>query len=95
MEELKYLKPGKDDIMDTKKPIRSIIFFISAMFLVIISCSSKEPDINIVDGKLRPCPKSPNCVSKEPDEKISQIAPFVFSLGSTEISHLDTPAWSL
>jgi uncharacterized protein (DUF1499 family) len=61
----------------------SIIFFTTAMFLTLLSCSSKTPEIQMVDGKLRPCPKSPNCVSSESDDTSSRIEPFTFQ-GSPE-----------
>ena len=41
----------------------------------------------LVNGKLRPCPGTPNCVSSESDDPISRIAPLPFS-GSPE------QAWS-
>jgi uncharacterized protein (DUF1499 family) len=34
---------------------------------------------SLEDGKLRLCPKSPNCVSSESDVKLSRIAPIPFS----------------
>jgi uncharacterized protein (DUF1499 family) len=29
------------------------------------ACAGQEPDLSLVDGHLRPCPASPNCVSSE------------------------------
>ncbi len=65
--------------------IKTIIikFFTTAMLLIFLSCSSKTPDIKTVDGKLRPCPQSPNCVSSESDDIKSRIEPFTFQ-GSPE-----------
>ncbi|MEI6847283.1 MAG: DUF1499 domain-containing protein [Chlorobiaceae bacterium] len=44
-----------------------------------------KPDENphLVNGKLRPCPGTPNCVSSESDDMIHRIDPFAFN-GSTE-----------
>ncbi|MDX1957141.1 MAG: DUF1499 domain-containing protein [Leptospiraceae bacterium] len=39
---------------------------IIAFFLFVINCSGKRPeDLGIREGKLKPCPESPNCVSSE------------------------------
>ncbi|MBU4036359.1 MAG: DUF1499 domain-containing protein, partial [Proteobacteria bacterium] len=65
---------------------RIIILFVSAPLLIFLSCSSKTPEM--VDGKLMPCPKSPNCVSSESENTASQIEPFTFH-GSPE------KAWSV
>jgi uncharacterized protein (DUF1499 family) len=34
--------------------------------------------VQLVDGKLRPCPRSPNCVSSESDNASSRIEPLTF-----------------
>ncbi len=56
------------------------------MFLVLfgaVSCSGKTLKTGLVDGRLQPCPGSPNCVlSQDADEKHS-IAPLAYT-GSRE-----------
>jgi len=53
---------------------------ISMVFLFsIISCASQAPvTIGLRDGKLVPCPNTPNCVSSEHKGKRSEIEPLVF-----------------
>ncbi len=42
--------------------------------ITMAGCSGTRPELGIVDGKLRPCPPSPNCVSSyaEDDKHFSQ-----------------------
>ncbi|KKM86314.1 hypothetical protein LCGC14_1280200 [marine sediment metagenome] len=42
--------------------------------------SKIENQIGITDGKLAPCPKSPNCVSTQVSDKKHVIQPFKYSL---------------
>ena len=45
-----------------------------------LSCASSRGDrIGLVEGRLRPCPGSPNCVCSEDEEKPSHIAPIRFA----------------
>lgn len=57
--------------------------FILSMLLILLSCASKSISIQMKDGKLRPCPESPNCVSSESGNEFSRIKPFTFQ-GSAE-----------
>jgi len=69
--------------------MNSIIFLhilswvISGMLLTIFSCASNPPKEQLVEGKLRPCPSSPNCVSSENDRPSSRVEPLTFE-GSPE-----------
>lgn len=54
------------------------LFVISVMLLTIFSCSSNPPKIQLVDGRLRACPQSPNCVSSESDSASSRLEPLTF-----------------
>ena len=69
--------------------MNSIIFLpiiswvISGVLLTIISCASSPPKVELVAGKLRPCPSSPNCVSSESDRPSSRVEPLTFK-GSPE-----------
>ena len=55
-----------------------VMFVISCMPLTILSCASNPPKVQLVDGKLRVCPDSPNCVSSESDRASSRIEPLTF-----------------
>lgn len=48
------------------------------------SCSSqKQPQLGLIDGKLGPCPDSPNCVSSEHEAGASHVEPLSFT-GDTQ-----------
>ena len=55
-----------------------ILFVISAVLLTVLSCASNPPKVQLVDGRLRACPNSPNCVSSESDSASSRIEPLTF-----------------
>ena len=55
-----------------------VLFLISAVFLTVLSCASNRPKVQLIDGRLRPCPNSPNCVSSESDSTSSRIEPLSF-----------------
>lgn len=58
--------------------ITVVMFVISAVLLTVLSCASNPPKVQLVDGRLRACPKSPNCVSSESDSASSRIEPLAF-----------------
>ena len=58
--------------------IAIILFVISPVLLTVLSCASNPPKVQLVDGRLRPCPESPNCVSSESDVASSRIEPLTF-----------------
>jgi len=61
-----------------------IVFFVtSVVLLTVFSCASNPPKVQLVDGKLRPCPGSPNYVSSESDIPSSRVEPLTFK-GSPE-----------
>ena len=44
------------------------------------ACAGKPPtDIGVSDGRLAPCPDSPNCVSSQSDNQKHTIAPLVYT----------------
>lgn len=58
------------------------VLAMTAVVMGILSCSSKRLNtIGIRDGKLAPCPKSPNCVSsmEEKSDEQHYIEPFYYS----------------
>ena len=50
------------------------------MFFAIL----KDGEVGLVNGALRPCPNSPNCVSSESREDSSQCEPFQFQGSADE-----------
>lgn len=45
--------------------------------LILLQCSgARTPGPGIADGKLRPCPVSPNCVSSQSPDKAHYVEPF-------------------
>ena len=55
-----------------------VFFVIPAVLLAVLSCASNSPKAQLVDGRLRACPKSPNCVSSESDSASSRVEPLTF-----------------
>ena len=62
-----------------------------------LGCSGARPrDLRLVDGRLRPCPDTPNCVSSEsgtPEAKL--VAPFPAPGGRADMARLSSvvSAW--
>jgi uncharacterized protein (DUF1499 family) len=54
------------------------LFLVSVVLLIVLSCVSNPPKVQLVDGRLRACPKSPNCVSSESESAASRIDPLTF-----------------
>ncbi len=60
------------------------IFAVATVVMGLLSCSSKRPaNIGIRDGKLAPCPESPNCVSSMAGDEAHFIEPLSYT-GSAE-----------
>lgn len=52
------------------------LFVIISLYFVALSLSSrKQPDLGMIDGLLRPCPATPNCVCSERQGEGSFIEP--------------------
>ena len=46
------------------------VLFILACTVILMSCSGSRPaNLGVTDGKLAPCPDSPNCVSSQSTDK--------------------------
>ena len=55
-----------------------ILLLLPAMAL--FSCAGKRPaDLGVIDGHLRPCPSSPNCVCSEDQDEQHGIAPLTYT----------------
>ena len=51
----------------------------------LLSLTGRRPlNLGVRDGKLAPCPTSPNCVSTQADDDPHRIAPMVSSLSATD-----------
>jgi len=49
------------------------IIVFSGVMLTIFSCAAREPKTGLVNGRLRPCPDTPNCVSSETQKTSAQV----------------------
>jgi uncharacterized protein (DUF1499 family) len=70
------------------KIIITIILLVIALVIgrmVFLSLTSRTPDTSLVNGKLRPCPATPNCVSSEAQEDSKRLAPFSYT-SSTDVA---------
>ena len=56
------------------------IFLIIGLVTVVLSISSrKQPELGLLNGQLRPCPASPNCVCSEQQVEGAFVEPFVYT----------------
>lgn len=47
--------------------------------LIFVPCCGKRPEgLGVVDGKLTPCPRSPNCVSSQSQDGDHHVKPFEY-----------------
>ncbi len=51
---------------------------IPGLLLTLLSCSAKPPKTGLIDGQLRACPGTPNCVSSEDPDVSARVAPLTF-----------------
>lgn len=62
----------------THGPLLSLSGIIVSLFL--IGCSGVRPaNLGVRDGRLAPCPETPNCVSSQGTDKEHTIEPFSYS----------------
>lgn len=62
-----------------KKSVWMLTLFMLLYICIIgISCMSSPKNIGLVDGKLQPCPDSPNCVSSQSQDEEHKIAPIKY-----------------
>ncbi|MGB0452924.1 MAG: DUF1499 domain-containing protein [Bacteriovoracaceae bacterium] len=54
-------------------------------FIFLSACSSPKVNVGLIDGKLRPCPESPNCVSTQSTQEEKIMKPLSFSLSLDEM----------
>jgi uncharacterized protein (DUF1499 family) len=52
--------------------MRTILF----MLLLLTACTTSPPPLGLHDGRLQPCPASPNCVSSDAADATHRVEPF-------------------
>jgi uncharacterized protein (DUF1499 family) len=75
---------GKEEVnMRARREIRAKTAFVLAIIIaggIMMGCSGKTPaTLGVKDGRLAPCPSSPNCVSTRSEDPRHAIAPLSFS----------------
>jgi len=67
--------------------MRNVAYWLTGILLIILIvlaglsvASRKEPDLGISEGRLTPCPDSPNCVSSEESSRSSSIPPLTLGV---------------
>jgi uncharacterized protein (DUF1499 family) len=61
------------------------ILLAPVIVLAVFSALAKKPDnLGVTDGKLAPCPNSPNCVSTQAVDDLHRIAPLSFDCAPKE-----------
>ena len=65
--------------------------------MTILSTSARRPDnLGVHDGKLAPCPTTPNCVSSQGDDDAHRMAPILFDGDADEaLARLEAVVGSL
>ncbi|MBR9980574.1 MAG: DUF1499 domain-containing protein, partial [Desulfatitalea sp.] len=56
----------------------------AGLLMVVLSCSGQAPSVSLVNGKFRPCPDTPNCVSSDSETGNARIDPLAFSGNADE-----------
>jgi len=56
------------------------IIFSATSVLLLMACSgTRPPHLGVTNGKLAPCPSSPNCVSSQSSDKEHAVEPLTFT----------------
>jgi len=65
--------------MKARRPMLLLIAALIIVTLLVMACASRSKQApGLANGKLSPCPGTPNCVSSEDPAENSQIDPFTF-----------------
>lgn len=62
--------------MKRQNPVTLLLLMFSGL---LAACAGEPPKLGVVNGRLTPCPTSPNCVSSQSEEEASRILPLTFS----------------
>lgn len=55
-----------------------LLALLPCLLATMIACTGKPPETRPADGRLRPCPDRPNCVSSEDEGRASTVQPLTF-----------------
>jgi uncharacterized protein (DUF1499 family) len=70
-----------------KSNCMTMLFLMPLLSISVICCTGVRPaNLGVKDGKLAPCPSSPNCVSSQGSDKAHAIEPLLFT-GTVAGSH--------
>lgn len=66
--------------MKSKKKFTWGLLVLMLLYIAIVgvSCMSSPKNIGLVDGKLHPCPSSPNCVSSQSEQADKKVDPLKY-----------------
>lgn len=64
-----------------------IVLVMGLLFAALSLSSRKQPDLGLVNGQLRACPDTPNCVNSEQQDNNVFIEPYVYTVSNED-------AWS-
>ncbi len=56
-----------------------LLVIVSAYFVYLSASSRKQPDLGLLNGQLRVCPATPNCVSSERQDTGAYVEPLMVS----------------
>lgn len=62
-------------------------WLLAAVVLALCACSRNEVTTGIVDGRLSPCPKSPNCVSSDATDEKHRVQPYRLKAAPQQVWH--------
>jgi uncharacterized protein (DUF1499 family) len=62
-----------------------LVLLLPIIGLAILSATATRPkNLGVADGRLAPCPKTPNCVSTQASEDSQRMEPLAFEGGMDE-----------
>lgn len=64
--------------------ITALVIFISIALIVFSVASRKQPELGLLNGQLRPCPATPNCVCSERQAEGAYVEPLGYTASSEQ-----------
>ncbi len=53
---------------------------LAAAVMIVVGCAANSPmPVDVIDGRLAPCPDKPNCVASQAEDPRHRIAPLVYT----------------
>ncbi len=68
------------------RQLKGIIGLVTIMGMALTVSGCSQPKIGMKNGRLLPCPSSPNCVSSQGQDKTHKVAPLVYT-GPEDAAH--------